>query len=156
MSNPNDDSEISALIKVSEGEVTQVKQLVKAMKRRLPQQETRADGIVVSKEFSIAYPASECQKMNEAVKELLALVRAHYVFGRSAAQQAGLSSDPEAGLPPVKASELMHSAIDRYHILMLRILIARLFFTTDAEEFLTYSWSLPGIHSYVSLPKILD
>ena len=47
------------MMKVTEGEVSQVKALAKAMKRRLPQQETRGDGINVSKENSVAYPAKE-------------------------------------------------------------------------------------------------
>ena len=55
LSNPNDDSEMAVLIKVSEGEVAQVKQLAKAMKRRLPQQEQRPDGIVVSKVRSMTF-----------------------------------------------------------------------------------------------------
>ena len=52
-------SEVAVMMKVTEGEVSQVKALAKAMKRRLPQQETRGDGINVSKENSVAYPAKE-------------------------------------------------------------------------------------------------
>ena len=75
--------------------------------------------------------------MGDSLKEMAQLVRVHYLFGRSAAQQAGLLSDPEAGLPPVKAAELMHAAIDRYFLCpssMLAILFkAHLLFCVLSE-----------------------
>ena len=113
MHNPNDDSEIAMLFKLSEGEVGQLKHTIKTMKRRLPLQEQHGDGTFAARESSIAYPASEGAKTLKCVKEVTKLVKTFYVFGRTAAQQAGLLPDPEFGLPAVKTAELLHAAVGK-------------------------------------------
>ena len=116
MANANDGSEVAVLVKITESEVGQVKANVKAMRRRMPQQEQLADGSFAAKEFSITYPASEGARTAEAIREVAHLVRIFYVFGRTLTQQAGLLPDPDAGLAAVKTGELLHTAIDKVNL----------------------------------------
>ncbi len=94
-------SEAGTLIKTSEAEVTELLKVCKGMKRRA------ADS------HSISFPASSALKFTDVCRAITPLVKAMHVFGRSAAQHAGLQG--EASLPATKLSELLHSAIDKVY-----------------------------------------
>ena len=92
-------TEIGTLIKASEAEIVELKSLCKGMRRRA------ADSA------SVSFPSSSALKFTEVCRELTPLVKALHLFGRTAAQQAGLQG--EASLPATKLAELLLSAIDK-------------------------------------------
>ena len=96
---PQESTEIGTLIKASEAEIVELKSLCKGMRRRA------ADSA------SVSFPSSSALKFTEMCRELTPLVKALHLFGRTAAQQAGLQG--EASLPTTKLAELLLSAIDK-------------------------------------------
>ena len=93
-------TEIGTLIKASEAEIVELKSLCKGMRRRA------ADSA-----SSVSFPSSSALRFTEVCRELTPLVKALHLFGRTAAQQAGLQG--EASLPATKLAELLLSAIDK-------------------------------------------
>jgi hypothetical protein len=78
------------------------------MKRRLPSGNSPSEPI-------IQFDSSEAEKMITVSKDLAGLVKSFYNLSRSALAQAGLQSDPEAGVPPAKLLELLNQAIDQIY-----------------------------------------
>ena len=122
-------SEISVLYKTTEAEVNQLKQVVKNMKRRLPQQEEQYaanGGSLVSggdsatsnctalliTEPSVCYSASEAQRTERTVKDLSKLTKAFGSFCKIGTQQASLLSDSESGIPLQKLTNLLRNSVD--------------------------------------------
>ena len=85
-----------------------LKQMTKAMKRRLPQDNS---------DLLVQYPSSTAMKFTDTLKQMTPLVKALFAFGKSSAQQAGLMGEPR--LAATKLSELLHQAIDKVISLVL-------------------------------------
>ncbi len=100
------DSEVGTLLKNLEGETADLKSNSRTMRRRLP-----ADS---GMEALVTFPSSVAAKMAEATSLLTPAVKAMHLFGRAAAQHAGLQG--EAALPAAKLSELLHQAVDRAYL----------------------------------------
>merc|ERR1712223_1911900 len=115
-------NELSVLLKTTEGEVGQIKQGIKSMKRRLPQQEQRATAgnnigetsastctVVLTAEPSVSYSASEAQRTELAVTDMSKLAKSFGVFSKNGIQQLSLA---ESGLQLQKLTNLLRSAVD--------------------------------------------
>ena len=121
-------SELGILYKTTEGEVNQLKQVVKSMKRRLPQQEHFASNtgsnsggesgtntctvLHIAEQPSVCYPASEAQKTDITVNDMSKLTKAFIAFCRNGTQQASLLSDSEPNIPIQKLTNLLKNAVD--------------------------------------------
>ena len=118
-------SELSVLFKTTEGEVSQIKQVLKSMKRRLPQQEQRASAgasssigenasstctVVLSAEPSVSYSASEAQRTELVVSDMSKLAKSFGAFSKNGIQQLSLLS--ESGIPLQKLTNLLKNAVD--------------------------------------------
>ena len=115
-------NELSVLLKTTEGEVGQIKQVIKSMKRRLPQQEQRATAgnnigetsastctVVLTAEPSVSYSASEAQRTELAVTDMSKLAKSFGVFSKNGIQQLSLA---ESGIQLQKLTNLLRSAVD--------------------------------------------
>ena len=125
-------SELSILYKTTEGEVNQLKQVVKSMKRRLPQKEEQvsltgvsANGgdtaassctYILSAEPVVIYSATEAQKTDMAVKDVSKLTKAFGLFCKNGTQQASLLSESESGIPIQKLTNLLKNAVDSVYL----------------------------------------
>ncbi len=99
------DSEVGTFLKSFEGELAGLRANCRSMRRRLPTD--------AASEPLVSYPASTAAKASEALSLLTPLCKGMHMFGRTAAQQAGLQG--EASLPPTKLAELLHQAIDKVY-----------------------------------------
>jgi dynactin 1 len=119
-------SELSVLYKTTEGEVNELKQVIKSMKRRLPQQEEQFAStggsntvgestasnctVLLIAEPSVCYTSSDAQRMDLAVKDMSKLTKAFGVFCKNGMQQASLLS--ESGIPLQKLTNFLKNAVD--------------------------------------------
>ncbi|TRY77114.1 hypothetical protein TCAL_00046, partial [Tigriopus californicus] len=97
-----ENTEIGTLFKTAELEVNEIRQIVKTMKRRMPH-----DG----SDALVTFPNSTAARISDLSKSITPLARAFHLFGKMAAQQAGIQGEPT--LPAIKLSELIHQAIDK-------------------------------------------
>ena len=118
-------SELAVLFKTTEGEVSQIKQVIKSMKRRLPQQEQRVTTgqssninettasnctVVLTAEPSVSYSASEAQRIELAVSDMSKLAKSFIAFSKNGIQQLSLLA--ESGIPLQKLTNLLRNAVD--------------------------------------------
>ena len=106
-------SEMAILLKTTDSGATELKQLVKSMKRRLPP--TRKGATVSPTDPVIKFDSTINEQLEACAKESNLMVKAFYIFSRSVLQQAGLDPEAKVEIPPAKLAELLHHAVDRVY-----------------------------------------
>ena len=106
MMTSQDNSEMASMLKIADANSSEIKGVLKTMKRRLPS---------VMKDLSptdplIKFDAKAMDKMLDNCKTMTLLVKAFYSLSRMVLQQ-----NSEAGIPPAKLMDLMFNIVDQVY-----------------------------------------
>ena len=108
MMTSQDNSEMASMLKIADANASEIRQVLKTMKRRLPSS--------MGKDLSptdplIKFDVQVMDKMLETCKTMILLVKAFYSLSRMSLQQQG----SEAGIPPAKLMDLMFNIVDQVY-----------------------------------------
>ncbi len=107
MMTSQDNSEMASMLKIADANSSEIRQVLKTMKRRLPSMGTDLSPT----DPLIKFDAKAMDKMLENCKTMTLLVKAFYSLSRMVLQQ----NSGEVGIPPAKLMDLMFNIVDQVY-----------------------------------------